>query len=105
MHRMYSPGSSQPTQRDRLVVLLQSLGLGGLLIWLLFGGLSHLHAGWQERMVLLLVVWLPVVLLNALLPYSRWPVRATSTSRPESSPSRVRAQEEQRLPLTERDQL
>jgi hypothetical protein len=105
MHCMHSPGSSRPTQRDRLVVLLQSLGLGGLLTWLLLGGLSHLHTGWQPGMVLLLVVWLPVVLLNALLPYSRWPVRATSTSRPESSPSSVRAQEEQHLPLIERDQL
>jgi hypothetical protein len=105
MHRMHSPGSSRPTRQDRLVVLLQSLALGGLLTWLFLGLLAHLHAGWQEGMVLLLVVWLPVILLNALLPSSQWPLRATSTSMPESSPSHVRAQQEQRLRLTERDKL
>jgi hypothetical protein len=57
-----------PTRRDRLIVLLITLGF--------FVGLlplaQPLHASVVGWIVMLAVIGLPVVTINVLLPFSRW---------------------------------
>jgi hypothetical protein len=57
-----------PTRRDRLIVLLISLGSFVLLIPLA----QPLHTSVVGRFVMIAVIGLPVVTINVLLPFSRW---------------------------------
>lgn len=57
-----------PTRRDRLIVLIVSLGF--FVFLLPMAQLFHASpAGW---IVVVVVIGLPVVTINVLLPFSRW---------------------------------
>ena len=66
--RRHTHEMHRPTRRDRVVVLLVSLGLTLVLF-----PLAHLiHASIVGWIVLLVVIGLPMVTINVLLPLSRW---------------------------------
>ena len=57
-----------PTRRDRVIVLLVSLSFFALLIPVA----QPLHASVVGWIAMIVVIGLPVVTINVLLPFSRW---------------------------------
>ena len=66
--RLLQGETHPPTRRDRLIVLLISLGFFVLLIPVA----QPLHTSIVGLIVMLAVTGLPVVTINVLLPFSRW---------------------------------
>ena len=58
----------KPTRHDRLIVLLMSVGVF-LLLLPLTQNIQPRALGW---IVMVIVLGLPVVTINVLLPFSRW---------------------------------
>lgn len=65
--RSWGGETHPPTSRDRVIVLLMSLGLFFLLEvpWVT-------HAPGVVWIVMIIVIGVPVVTINVLLPFSRW---------------------------------
>ena len=80
-----------PTRRDRLSVLLLSFGLFVLLLPI--AGLLHGHL--VGRIVILLVIGVPVMIINILLPFSRFP-KGEPTEAGEEDGEEIQAEDEDR---------
>ena len=60
--------TGKPTKLDRLVVLLMSVGVFLLLLPLA----QPIHAQTIGWIVMVIVIGLPVITINVLLPFSHW---------------------------------
>jgi len=87
MQRCLGAQTHSPTRQDRVIVLLMSAGVF-LLLLPLARNIHPQAIGW---IVMVIVLGLPMVIINVLLPFSRWEQKLP----PDGSPThRERLQKE-----------